>query len=52
MAIKYNKITRPSQIYPKWDFWFENIPSGNPDYVKFVYQGAQALGLASFLLKG
>jgi hypothetical protein len=22
---------RPSKIYPNWDFWFENIPSGNPD---------------------
>jgi hypothetical protein len=21
---------RPSKIYPQWDFWFENIPSGNP----------------------
>jgi hypothetical protein len=18
------------KIYPKWDFWFENMPSGNP----------------------
>jgi hypothetical protein len=23
-------IARPSKIYPNWDFWFENIPSGNP----------------------
>jgi hypothetical protein len=22
---------RPFKIYPNWDFWFENIPSGNPD---------------------
>jgi hypothetical protein len=22
---------RPSKIYPNWDFWFENKPSGNPD---------------------
>jgi hypothetical protein len=21
---------RPSKIYPNWDFWFENKPSGNP----------------------
>jgi hypothetical protein len=21
---------RPSKNYPKWDFWFENKPSGNP----------------------
>jgi hypothetical protein len=33
MVIKYTKIfhTRPSKIYPNWDFWFENKPSGNPD---------------------
>jgi hypothetical protein len=24
-------IPRPSKIFPNWDFWFENIPSGNPD---------------------
>jgi hypothetical protein len=29
MVIKYTK-TRHSKIYPNWDFWFENIPSGNP----------------------
>jgi hypothetical protein len=23
-------IARPSKIYPKWDFRFENKPSGNP----------------------
>jgi hypothetical protein len=23
-------ITKPSKIYPNWDFWFENMPSGNP----------------------
>jgi hypothetical protein len=23
-------LPRPSQIYQNWDFWFENIPSGNP----------------------
>jgi hypothetical protein len=23
-------IARPSKIYPNRDFWFENIPSGNP----------------------
>jgi hypothetical protein len=26
-------IPRPSNIYPNWYFWFENIPSGNPDWV-------------------
>jgi hypothetical protein len=20
----------PSKTYPNWDFWFENVPSGNP----------------------
>jgi hypothetical protein len=24
-------IPRPSKIYPNWDFWYANIPSGNPD---------------------
>jgi hypothetical protein len=24
-------IAGPSQIYPNIDFWFENVPSGNPD---------------------
>jgi hypothetical protein len=23
-------ILRPSEIYPNWDFWFENVASGNP----------------------
>jgi hypothetical protein len=23
-------ITRPSKFYPKWDFWSEKKPSGNP----------------------
>jgi hypothetical protein len=33
MAIKYINIffnVRPSKIYPNWDIWFENKPSGNP----------------------
>jgi hypothetical protein len=35
MAIKHPKrptssIARPSKIYPNWNFWFENAPSGNP----------------------
>jgi hypothetical protein len=39
MATKYTKwpqdiptspIVRFSRIYPNWDFWFENTPSGNP----------------------
>jgi hypothetical protein len=31
MVIKYTKIF-PSKIYPNWDFWFENKPSGNPGF--------------------
>jgi hypothetical protein len=23
-------VSRASKIYPNWDFWFENLPSGNP----------------------
>jgi hypothetical protein len=23
-------IPKPFKIYPNWDFWFENKPSGNP----------------------
>jgi hypothetical protein len=39
MAVKYSQmalniptfsIPTPSKIYPNWDFWFENLPSGNP----------------------
>jgi hypothetical protein len=31
MAIKYtSSIIKPSKIYPKWDFGFENTLSGNP----------------------
>jgi hypothetical protein len=39
MAIKIptSSIARPSKIYPKWDFWFENIPSGNTGLLKRVF---------------
>jgi hypothetical protein len=26
----YQHLARSSTIYPNWDFWFENVPSGNP----------------------
>jgi hypothetical protein len=29
--IPTSSIARTSKIYPNWDIWFENIPSGNPD---------------------
>jgi hypothetical protein len=37
MALKYidnfqSRYVRPSKIYPNWDFWFENKPSGNPGH--------------------
>jgi hypothetical protein len=35
MVLKYTKgrnvaIPRHSKMYPNWDIWLENIPSGNP----------------------
>jgi hypothetical protein len=27
---KTASIARPSKIYPNWDIWIENMPSGNP----------------------
>jgi hypothetical protein len=29
-------ILRPSKIYPNWDFWFENMPSGNPAWQAYL----------------
>jgi hypothetical protein len=29
--ITTSSIEKTSKIYPNLDFWFENIPSGNPD---------------------
>jgi hypothetical protein len=38
MAIKYtgNSIPNPSQVFPNYDFWYENIPSGNPAWVSWL----------------
>jgi hypothetical protein len=30
--IPTSSSARPSKIFPNWDFWFENMPSGNPDF--------------------
>jgi hypothetical protein len=30
LNIPTSSIAIPSNIYPNWDFWLENIPSGNP----------------------
>jgi hypothetical protein len=41
MDINYNifSITRPTKMYPKWDFWYEKIPSGNPETQSYVSVG-------------
>jgi hypothetical protein len=31
-----SSIARPFKIYPNRDFWFENMPSGNPDTYKNI----------------
>jgi hypothetical protein len=28
------RIVRPFKIYPNRDFWFENMPSGNPGMIR------------------
>jgi hypothetical protein len=28
---QHRRIARPSKIYPNLDFWYENVPSGNPE---------------------
>jgi hypothetical protein len=30
-------IPWPPKIYPNWDFWFEKLPSGNPEAVHKVF---------------
>jgi hypothetical protein len=34
MAVKWtewpNKLASSFMMYPYWDYWFENMPSGNP----------------------
>jgi hypothetical protein len=36
MVVPTSSIARPSKIYPNWDFWFENIPSGNPGSLRAI----------------
>jgi hypothetical protein len=31
LNIPTTSIARPSKIYPNLDYWFENIPSGDPE---------------------
>jgi hypothetical protein len=40
-------ILRPSKIYPNWDFWFENKPSGNPAVETTVEETLSGLPSAS-----
>jgi hypothetical protein len=46
MAVKKTKepknlptpfIARLSKVYPNWDFWFENILSGNPGCNWYIF---------------
>jgi hypothetical protein len=39
MATKYTNISiaRPFKIYPNWNVWFLNIPSGNPASEKLIF---------------
>jgi hypothetical protein len=54
MALNYtnNSIPRPSQIYPNFDFWYENIPSGNPDLCMTEIQLRKTLFSSSPLSRG
>jgi hypothetical protein len=41
-----SSITRPSKIYPNWNFWFENKPSGKkPSDQKTILQNVKSLGV-------
>jgi hypothetical protein len=50
MAITYINIFlhKALQIYPNWDFWFENKPSGNLD-LAFVGSDVGAVVTISFI---
>jgi hypothetical protein len=40
---KISSLARPSKIYPNMDFWFENMPSGNPGLRNFDSRFFEAL---------
>jgi hypothetical protein len=50
IAIKYINIFQslPYEIFPNWEFWFENKPSGNPalEFVKTYF--FEAIKLCKF----
>jgi hypothetical protein len=33
---RHLQLQDPPKFYPNWDFWFENIPSGNPALPAFA----------------
>jgi hypothetical protein len=42
MAIKI--FAMHSKLFPNWEFWFENIPSGNPGQVSKLHFRNHKLG--------
>jgi hypothetical protein len=50
MPIKY--IKWPSQIYPNWYFWFENIPSGPASKKTAWFLAAWSSGIVSACHRG
>jgi hypothetical protein len=43
ISIKYTNFfhCKALQFYPNWDFWLENIPSGNPGAMgREIYGGS------------
>jgi hypothetical protein len=69
MSVKYTQkplhiptssIASPSKIYPNYDFWLENMPSGNPgmasnvrfQFFRFLDDSSEDKSLKDNLLKG
>jgi hypothetical protein len=50
MYVQIFSFASPSKKYPNWDFWYENIPSGNPDY-KLRYKNRCNLYLETLHLR-
>jgi hypothetical protein len=48
MYIPRFSIARPTKIYPSWDFWFENKPSGNPGHLDESWVDEMITILADF----
>jgi hypothetical protein len=41
-------LARPSKIYPNWELWFENTPSGNPGLESITTQELRRMVLGTF----